>query len=51
MDRERARARGLPMMMVLSLSSLWDVSIEGMVPDIERSLGIVDVVVESWDAK
>ena len=28
--------------MVLSLRSSWDVSIEGMVPDIERSRGIVD---------
>jgi hypothetical protein len=34
-------ARDVPMMMVLSLSSSWDDSMEGIVPDRERSLGIV----------
>lgn len=33
------------MMIVLSLSSSWDVSIEGMVPDIERSRAMIVVVV------
>jgi hypothetical protein len=36
-----------PMKMVLSLSSSWDVSIDGMVPDIDLSRGILVGV--GWD--
>jgi hypothetical protein len=37
-----SESRDTPTIIVLSLSSSWDVSMEGMVPDIERSRGIVD---------
>jgi hypothetical protein len=41
-DQRRHGKRYTPTIMVLFLRSSWEVSIEGMVPDIERSRGIVD---------
>lgn len=45
------RMRHLPITIVLSLSSSWDVSIEGMVPDIERWRVMLDEEMEEEDKR